>query len=263
MGEHVGISADKPRFSHHARGYGGATLRRPGSPVLSARARENTRATPFLWENRALLSRHSPHGVTLASPAPASGSSVAAVVSSEITVVSSTSVVSITAVDSLVNPVESAGADVSGGSEVGASVVSGVSVALEVSAGDDDGASVVGSGASDVVTSVDVVGLDVSTGAGEVGLGLGLAGVVGVGFTGGGVGVAVLLLWSLITTEASASSANALSQALVSFSHAAANATVLTKNNEPVTRGAPPSLQPGLRREMRCRGSFVFVIVSR
>jgi hypothetical protein len=207
--------------------------------------------------------------VTLASPAPASNDVAVSAVSSEITVVSSTTVVSITAVDSLVNPAEvDAGAEVSGaGTDVSSVVVSGESSEeVAVSTGADEVASVVVVVVvSDVSGNVDAAVLDVSGGAEVTGSSSEVVGVDVVGFTGGGVGVVVPVDSSLADTiDASASPASASSQALVSFSQPTPNVSAPTQSITVATcSGAQPGAQPGLRRDLACRGSFVFVIVSR
>lgn len=207
------------------------------------------------------------HGVTLASPTPASDGAVVSAVSSEITVVSSTTVVSITAVDSLVNPTEEAtGADVSGGvgADVSTVVVSGESsVEVDVSPGAEDAASVVvavGVGSSEVSGVTGKVE-DVSAGAM---VSSSCEDVAVVGFTGGGVGVVVPpLSVSTDTTDASASWARASSQALLSFSQPKASAKALTQTADVAAPVTTLRTQPGLRPDLACRGSFVFVIVSR
>lgn len=207
------------------------------------------------------------HGVTLASPTPASSSVAVSAVSSKITVVSSTTVVSITAVDSLVNSAEEAGETDVSGADVSVFAPGESSVEAEVSAGSDEFASVAGG----VVVSEDsvvvvVAVVEVSAGAEEVSPFGSEVVVVGdvVGFTGAGLVVVFVDASPTETTEASPSAARAASHALLSFSHPAPNVSALTPSARLTARAAVFSLtQPGLRRDVCCRGSFVFVIVSR
>lgn len=169
-----------------------------------------------------------------------------------------------------------AGEDVSsalvGSSDVATTslVVSGESPLVSEGSVVSAGALVVSGASEDVVTAVDVGVVDV---AGAVVVGavvmvtwvvLGSVVVMPVvvevaagGFTLAGPGPVVVD--TCPDTAASPSSANARSQAEVSFSQAVTEAVSPPKQTNVIV---PLGQKPGLRRDLACRGSLVFVIVS-
>jgi hypothetical protein len=110
----------------------------------------------------------------------------------------------------------------------------------------------------EVVVGVVEVGAVVVFGAVELDPAVVEAGAGGFTF-GDVVPVVVIVLDTLPVTAASPSWANARSHALVSFPHPANGATTPPQQTRAMV---PLGQKPGLRCDLACRGSLVFVIVS-
>lgn len=147
--------------------------------------------------------------------------------------------------------------------ETGSFVVAGKSSLVSGASLVSTGALVVAGGSDDVVTTVDVWLVVVVVAAVVVDIVVVVPAVVEVaagGFTLAGFGPVVVVAFGTSSdTAASPPSANARSQADVSFSHAINGPKTPPKQTTVIVLLGQ---KPGLRRDLACRGSLVFVIVS-